>query len=234
MCVRKRRDLLLRTLAVLVIFGLCFLLDRRMRPAFGPERFGAEQVVILDAGHGGEDGGAVSVRGAKESRINLEIVQRMEQVFVFLGTSPILTREDDRSLHDPEAETLREKKVSDLKNRAALFQSYGDVPAVSIHQNTYPEGRYRGCQVFYAPTEGSKELAELVQADIKNHLQPENSREAKAIPENVYLMNHIPNPAILVECGFLTNPEEESLLQTPAYQKQLAMIVCSAVTKAEG
>lgn len=223
--------MLWRALIVLLFFLICVIWEHKLSPVFAPGHSLSVKQILLDAGHGGEDGGALSVSGVKESQINLQIVKRMEQVFAFLGTVPILTREEDCSIHDSEAVTLREKKVSDLKKRVAIFQEHSGVTAISVHQNTYPEGKYRGCQVFYAPTEGSKELAETVQSEVKTYLQPDNARSAKQVPDTVYLMNHIENLAILVECGFLTNPEEEQLLQTDSYQKQFAIVVCSALTK---
>ena len=185
-------------------------------------------VLVLDAGHGGEDGGAVSVSGIAESQINLAIVLNMRDVLGLYGVDPILLREEDVSLHDGDADTLREKKASDLKNRVKLIEGLDCATLVSIHQNTYPNPRYQGAQVFFAPTEGSKELAEYFQKFIQAELQPDNQRSFKQIPETVYLMNHITCPGILVECGFLTNPEEEAKLRDPSYQKQLASVLAGA------
>ena len=184
--------------------------------------------LILDAGHGGEDGGAVSITGVPESLINLEIVRKMDCVLSFCGVAPVLLRSDDRSLHDTNAVTLREKKVSDLKNRVTIIEHTDGAALISIHQNSYPDGRYRGTQVFYAPTAGSQALAEQLQRKVVHTLQPENMRECKPIPDTVYLLNHVSCPAVLVECGFLTNKEEEQLLQTHSYQKKLAITLCSA------
>lgn len=184
--------------------------------------------LILDAGHGGEDGGAVSITGVPESLINLDIVLKMDGILGFCGEAPVLLRAEDRSLHDDSAVTLREKKVSDLKNRVAAIQSVDGAVLVSIHQNSYPDGRYRGTQVFYAPTEGSLALAKQIQDQVVHILQPENTRECKLIPDTVYLLNHIACPAVLVECGFLTSPEEERLLREETYQKKLAMTLCAA------
>ena len=140
----------------------------------------------------------------------------------------MVLREEDISLHDNSAVSLREKKVSDLKNRVAAIEEQRGATLLSIHQNTYPNGRYHGAQAFYAPTEGSKELAEHIQAAIRSTLQPDNERAVKQIPDTVYLMNHISCPAVLVECGFLTNPGEEALLLDPDYQKQLAAVLAGA------
>ena len=184
--------------------------------------------LVLDAGHGGEDGGAVSVTGVPESRVNLEIVQKLRDTLALYGVDPVVLREEDVSLHDPEASTLREKKRSDLKNRVRAVEAVEGGTLLSIHQNSYPGSQYRGAQVFYAPTGGSRELAELLQTALREELQPDNDRQAKPIPESVYLMNHVSCPAVLVECGFLTNPEEEALLRDGGYQRRLALVLASA------
>lgn len=201
---------------------------KKSTPAVEPIVVGTAGTLILDAGHGGEDGGAVSLTGVPESQINLEIVQRMEDLLGLYGSAPVLLREEDVSLHDDTAVTLREKKVSDLKNRAEMIAAQENAVLISIHQNTYTDGQYRGTQVFYAPTEGSKELAAQLQQTVRSALQPENSRQEKAIPNTVYLLNHITCPGVLVECGFLTNGEEEALLREAGYQKKLAAALVSA------
>ena len=184
--------------------------------------------LVLDAGHGGEDGGAVSDSGTVESQINLAIVLNLRDVLGLYGVDPVLLREEDVSLHDENADTLREKKASDLKNRVKAIEGMEEATLISVHQNTYPNSRYRGAQVFFAPTEGSKELAEYFQTFIQTELQPDNQRTSKQIPETVYLMNHISCPGILVECGFLTSPEEEANLRNPGYQRQFASVLAGA------
>ena len=222
--------------ALLAVWGLLILavgrLEGLMVPAVRPVSARAAPL-ILDAGHGGEDGGAVSVTGAPESRINLEIVQRLRDTLALYGVDPVVLREADVSLHDPEASNLREKKRSDLKNRVRAVEAVEGGTLLSIHQNSYPGSQYRGAQAFYAPTGGSRELAEQVQTALREKLQPDNSRQAKPVPESVYLMNHVSCPAVLVECGFLTNPEEEVLLRDGGYQKQLAAVLAGAWLTAE-
>ena len=184
--------------------------------------------LILDAGHGGEDGGAVSITGMPESQINLAIVKKMDAILGFYGECPILTRDSDRSLHDEGAVTLREKKVSDLKRRTEIVNETEGGVLISIHQNSFQSPKYQGTQVFYGNVDGSQELALHIQEAIWRTIQPDNSREVKEIAENVYLMNHIECPAVLVECGFLTNPEEEKQLRDADYQKQLAAVLSAA------
>ena len=224
--------------ALLAVWGLLTFalgrLDGLIAPAVRPVSVTRAAPLILDAGHGGEDGGAVSVTGVPESRVNLEIVQKLRDTLALYGVNPVVLREEDVSLHDPEASTLREKKRSDLKNRVRAVEAVEGGTLLSIHQNSYPGSQYRGAQVFYAPTGGSRELAELLQTALREELQPDNDRQAKPIPESVYLMNHVSCPAVLVECGFLTNPEEEALLRDGGYQRQLAAVLAGAWLTAQG
>lgn len=195
-------------------------------PTLSAARFDTETVVI-DAGHGGEDGGAVSATGVAESGINLAIAKKLDLLFGLYGVRTDLLRTEDISLHDSGAETLREKKVSDLHNRVARIESVENATLISIHQNTYPSAKYRGAQVFYANSETSLPLAQAAQ-DALRLVDPDNTRKPAKISESVYLMNHITCRAILVECGFLSNPEEDLLLQSPAYQLKLAGALCGA------
>lgn len=184
--------------------------------------------LILDAGHGGEDGGAVSVTGVAESNINLAVVLRMDQLLGFYGVAPILIRDRDISVYDPGCETLRQKKVSDLHNRVAVIEGVENAVVISIHQNTFSNSAYHGAQVFFREGEESKALAELTQKALREGVDPENRRTPTKIPDSVYLMKHISCPAILVECGFLSNPAEEARLRDNVYQTKLALCVAAA------
>ena len=217
---------LLGTLLLLVL--ALSRLNSLMEPAASPVALRNTRPLVLDAGHGGEDGGAVSLTGVPESQINLAIVLKLRDVLGLYGVDPVVLREEDVSLHDGSADTLREKKRSDLKNRVAAIEAVEGGTLLSIHQNTYTSSRYHGSHVFYAPTEGSQELAEHFQNSIKAALQPENERAVKRIPDTVYIMNHVTCPAVLIECGFLTNPEEESLLRDEGYQRRLSAVVAAA------
>lgn len=186
------------------------------------------ELLIIDAGHGGEDGGAVSLSGVAESGINLSIALKLDQILGLYGTAPILLRSDDRSLHDPDAQTLREKKVSDLHNRVDFIEAHPGATLISIHQNTFQSAKYHGAQVFYSPTPDSQPLAALTQELLRQTLDPSNDRVPARIPESVYLMNHISCRAILVECGFLSNPEEDQLLQSEEYQRKIAAALAAA------
>ena len=177
-----------------------------------------------------EDGGAVSPSGTVESGINLEIALRLDAILGLYGADTVLLRTEDISLHDPDAQTLREKKASDLHNRVEMVESIPNALLVSIHQNTYTGSRrYHGAQVFYEDEVSSRQLAEHAQEILRQSLDPANTRQAAKLPGTVYLMEHITCPAILVECGFLSNPEEDALLRTAAYQTKLAAALASAL-----
>lgn len=184
-----------------------------------------EHTLIIDPGHGGEDGGTVSAAGQTESAVNLAIALRLDQLMGFYGVPAVLTRDSDVSIHDEGARTLREKKASDLKNRVALINSIENATLISIHQNSFPNYRYHGAQVFYGRGAGSQPLANYIQSAMQAALDPENNRAPQKIQSTVYLMKNISCRAVLVECGFLSNPEEEKLLQEKAYQMKLAMVL---------
>lgn len=185
-------------------------------------------VIVLDPGHGGEDGGAVSANGVRESGLNLEISLRTRDLLRFLGVPVVMTRETDLSIHSPEAATVSEKKISDLKNRVAIVSDTENPILVSIHQNMFAESKYYGTQLFYADSEPSRQLAEALQALFAAELDPSNHRRAKPC-ENVYLLSKISCPGVLVECGFLSNPKEEALLQSAEYQKKLAAVLAAGL-----
>lgn len=184
--------------------------------------------LVLDAGHGGEDGGASSAAGDKESDVNLGIVLRLDQIMGLCDVPAVLTRDGDYAIYDPGSQTLRQKKVSDLHNRVALIESLDRPILISIHQNSYPDPRYSGAQVFYGKAEGSQRLGEHTQEVLRLCLDQSNDRKAKKIPDTVYLMKHITCPAVLVECGFMSNGEEASLLLTAGYQKKVAAALAGA------
>lgn len=200
--------------------------------ALAPARLPQRQLV-LDAGHGGEDGGAISITGVSESQINLAVTLKLDQLLGLYGLSPVVLREEDRSLHDDTAKTIREKKVSDLHNRVSTIESIENALVVSIHQNTFSNPVYHGAQVFFRAGEESRELADAVQNALREALEPENRRKAAKIPDSVYLMKHITCPAILVECGFLSNAAEEAKLRSGGYQTQLSLCLVSGILRYE-
>lgn len=187
-----------------------------------------ERVVIVDAGHGGEDGGAVAADGTKESGINLAIAEKLGELLPFLGIETVLTRTEDVSLHDESAETLRQKKVSDLKNRTAFVNGMENAVLLSIHQNSLPsDARVRGAQAFYAKTKGSDTLAKALQSTLNKAINGSKPKSERAIYSGVYLMENVERPAVLVECGFLSNAEESKVLTTENHQKVLALAIAA-------
>ena len=182
--------------------------------------------IIIDPGHGGEDGGAISCTGIAESQYNLDIALRLNDLFQLLGYDTTMIRTTDRSVYIS-GDTIAAKKVSDLRQRAKIVNETEKGILVSIHQNTFQDGRYSGAQVFYGSKGESRDLAELVQRSIIDTINLGSNRQIKKA-DGIYLMEHIDRTGILVECGFLSNPEEEAKLRDPAYQKKLCVVICAA------
>ena len=189
-----------------------------------PER---SHCIIIDAGHGGVDGGATSCTGIPESAYNLEIALRLNDLFRLLGYDTRMIRSTDISVYT-KGETIAQKKISDLKERVRITNETENSLLISIHQNTFPDSRYSGAQVFYASTEGSKVLAGQLQTAFIDALNPGNRRQCKK-SDGIYLMEHIIRPGILVECGFLSNPQEEANLRNREYQQKLCCVIASIV-----
>lgn len=200
-----------------------FLGNRTVTAVSGMLPAGGKRCIVIDPGHGGEDGGAVSCTGKNESSFNLEIALRLDDLLHLLGAETRMIRNTDTAVYT-KGETIAQKKVSDLKERVRIANSIGNTLLISIHQNTFPEGKYSGAQVFYARTAGSEALAKSLQTALITNLNPGSSREAKQ-GSGIYLMDKLEIPGILVECGFLSNSREEALLKTPEYQKKLCCII---------
>lgn len=184
--------------------------------------------IVIDAGHGDPDGGAVSCTGIHESVINLQIAQRLDDLLHLLGYDTVMIRDDANSVYI-EGETIGQKKVSDLKERVRIVNETENAILLSIHQNHYTDSRYSGAQMFYAPSEGSRELAEALQAAFVGHLNPGSSRQAQKAA-GIYLMEHAEHTAVLVECGFLSNPTEEAKLRDCEYQKKVCCVIASGLS----
>lgn len=212
-------------LGATVAAGLRQIYITRPRPTAEIVRTGRNaRTLILDPGHGGADGGAVSVTGTYESAINLQIALRCRELCGLFGVNARMTRESEQLAYPEEAATIRAKKVWDTKTRTELVNSSEAPVLISIHQNKYTTATPHGCQVFYAPTEGSLELAQKLQAEL-TAATGESKRNAVRIGEGIYLMNHVTCPAILVECGFVSNAVEAHRLEDPEYQLKLASVI---------
>ena len=188
-------------------------------------------VIIVDAGHGGFDGGASTQDGVSEKGINLNIALHLKEYLNFFGFNVVMTRETDTSTEDAGLTTIRSKKSSDLHNRMELMQNTENAIFVSIHQNHFSSPKYYGAQVFYSKnfSEKSSYLAESIQESIVYFLQPNNTRQIKPCGTSVYLINNAVKPAVLVECGFLSNYEESEKLKTEEYQKQMALSIAVGI-----
>lgn len=185
--------------------------------------------IILDPGHGGFDGGAVCNK-VVEKDINLGISLKLRDLFRVCGYRVVMTREEDVSTADDSAgNTTRKRKVSDMHNRLKKMQAHNNAVFISIHQNKFQQSKYYGAQVFYSPNHpGSQQLAKGIQDSFKALLQPENQREIKKAGSELFLLYNAKQPAVLVECGFLSNPQECQKLTQQGYQKQVALAVLSA------
>lgn len=185
--------------------------------------------IIIDPGHGGEDGGATSCTGKLESEYNLEISKRLDDLFHLLGYETYMIRTTDTSVYT-KGDTIAQKKVSDLKERVRIVNETEKAILLSIHQNNFPDNRYSGAQVFYAASEGSQILAKQIQDTFVQSLNQGSNRKCKP-SRGVYLMEHIRRTGVLIECGFLSNSEEEAKLRDPNYQKKICCVIAAAISQ---
>lgn len=192
------------------------------------------RVLVIDAGHGGLDGGAVSVTGRYESRINLEIALRLRDLAAFLGVPAVMTRDSEELTYPQEFTTIAARKKWDTARRVEMADSMGNVIFLSIHQNFFPSAKPRGPQVLYARDDVSRELGERLQELLTTTLLPESRRVAVPADKGIYIMSHVHCPAVLVECGFLSHPMEAALLENDTYQKKLAVLLMAGVLEYTG
>ena len=187
-----------------------------------------KHTIVLDAGHGGIDGGTSSATGRLESTYNLEIALCLNDLLALLGYETKLVRDSDSSVYT-KGETIAQKKVSDLKERVRIVNSANCALLVSIHQNHFPQAQYSGAQVFYAPTERSENIARALQNALTQSINIGSTRRIKKA-DNIYLMQHIHCPGVLIECGFISNPQEAYLLAERTYQKNLCSVIACAIS----
>ena len=188
--------------------------------------------IVIDAGHGGEDGGTVGINGVYEKDLNLDISFFLRDMLTSRGYDVILTRSEDILLYDRSVDFNGRKKALDLTARVEIARKYEECVFISIHMNAFSDAKYSGLQVYYSKNdERSALLAEAIQALIKETLQPMNKRKTKVAGENIFILDKIESPAILIECGFLSNHEECDLLSTNKYKQKLALIISLAIEK---
>lgn len=187
-------------------------------------------IVVIDAGHGGEDGGAVGKNGIYEKDLNLSIAKHLNEMLRACGVQTVMTRTEDILLYDRNSDYKGQKKVQDLATRREIAERYENAVFISIHMNAFPEAQYSGLQVYYSKNDpNSSLLAQTVQAMVKNTLLPENDRTIKPAGSNIYLLDRLDCPAVLIECGFLSNPEECERLSKETYRLQLARVLCASI-----
>lgn len=215
-------------LVVILFIAIAAGTDQAVSTALQRGGVDREYILIIDPGHGGVDGGATSCTGVLESQINLEISLKLRDMLQLLGHKTQMIRTTDISIYT-RGETIAAKKVSDLRERVRIVNETEDAVLISIHQNTFSDSRYSGAQVFYPQTEGSQKLAEALQNALIQTINPTSNRKAKKA-QGVYLMEHIEKPGILIECGFLSNAQEEAKLRDPDYQKKLCAVIAASVS----
>lgn len=183
--------------------------------------------VVVDAGHGGIDGGAVGYAGTLEKDLNLDIALKCELLMGLVGVDVVMTRREDVSIDDGTGATIARRKADDIKARVAIANAGADA-LVSIHMNSFTNPKYWGTQTFYSKNNAkSLDLAENLQAAARTLLAPDNARETKQAEDSIYLMKNVTVPAVIIECGFITNPEEEARLCTEEYRKAVAVAICA-------
>lgn len=190
-------------------------------------------VMIIDPGHGGKDGGAVSVSGTVESAINWSISRRLNDLARFMGIPTVMTRQTESIDYPAELTTISACKKWDTRQRTALINSTENGILVSIHQNFFPSGQPHGAQVLYSADEASQQLGAAMQEALEA-LLPENRRTAAPAPKNNYIMSHVQCPAVLIECGFISNRQEAAMLENDVYQKKLTAVIAAAFSQYTG
>ncbi|MDE6731805.1 MAG: N-acetylmuramoyl-L-alanine amidase, partial [Oscillospiraceae bacterium] len=186
-------------------------------------------VIVLDAGHGGLDSGAVGKAGTLEKDVNLSVVLTLREMFQMSGFEVVLTRDKDISIYDDGVVGIRNQKLNDMDNRLKIIQSYPDSIFLCVHQNNYTDPQYFGGQMFYNTNHpDNRTLAQIMQNRFAQ-LQPGNDREIKLSGEELFLLKTNKNPSLMIECGFLSNPEEEQKLATWEYQQKVAFTIYSGV-----
>ena len=219
---------------ILLIWISAFMLSDQKNNDLSPT--GSEKdslpVIVIDAGHGGEDGGAVGVDGTLEKDVNLHIAMQLNDILQSMGYKTVMTRTEDILLYDKNSDYHGQKKVQDLATRKRIAEQYDNVVFVSIHMNAFPTEKYHGMQVYYSKNNiKSQQLANSIQSLTTHTLQPDNTRKIKPTNGNIYLLDRLNCPAVLVECGFLSNREECARLANEAYQKKMAFALAFSITQ---
>ena len=220
-----------------ILFAILFGVAEATRPkkeldVLNNENSSPPKTVILDAGHGGEDGGASNKDGLLEKDLNLALALAMRDILTANGVKVVLTRETDTLLYDRNVDFQGRKKMLDMAARLKIAQDSSDAVFISLHMNTYPHPSCEGVQVWYSDNnDASLELAKTIHSTTQEFLQPENDRPVKRSGSSIYLLHHLECPAVLVECGFLSSPSESVLLGDEGYRQQLALTLCMGILR---
>lgn len=215
-------------IACFVTLAVCARLTERALPTSGEPSSG-KPVIVIDAGHGGLDSGAVGKGGTLEKDVNLSVVLTLRDMFQMSGFEVVLTRDQDISIYDDGVVGIRNQKLNDMDNRLKIIQSYPDSIFLCVHQNNFTDPQYFGGQMFYNNNHpDNRTLAQIMQNRFAQ-LQPGNDREIKLSGDELFLLKSNKNPSLMIECGFLSNPEEEQLLSTWEYQQKVAFTIFSGV-----
>lgn len=228
MKINKRSfKLTLSMIGCFVLLAICARITERALPTAA--EVSDKPVIVLDAGHGGMDSGAVGVTGVLEKDVNLSIVLTLRDMFEMSGFNVVLTRNEDISIYDPGITGIRNQKLNDMDNRLKIIQTYPDSIFLCIHQNNFTDPQYFGGQMFYNNNNpNNRTLAQIMQNRFAI-LQPGNDREIKLSGEELFLLKSNKNPSLMIECGFLSNPEEEADLSTWEYQQKVAFTILGGV-----
>ena len=213
----------------LVIIFLAFILNETQYSSSDSLMSINFPVIIIDAGHGGEDGGAVAVDGTYEKDLNLQISRKLNDVMSVLGYKTTMIRTADTDLHTI-GNSIRERKVSDIRNRFDIMKKSGNSLYISIHQNKFSDSTVNGAQTFYSPNNNeSKLLADFIQKSIASQLQKGNNRVIKRSGTDIFLLYNATKPAVMVECGFISNPSDLNNLKNAKYQNEMALSIAMGI-----
>lgn len=203
-----------------------YIIDIKSEMAFSDM---TNAIVVCDAGHGSPDGGAVGISGTLEKDVNLAITQKVAEILENRGIAVIMTRNSDNGIYDSDADTIRQKKISDMHKRLDIVNGSRADLFVSIHMNAFSDSDAKGVHVFYNKDNDTLKIAANMMKDRIEYITGAESHEVKPTPDGLYLMQKSEVPAILVECGFLSNPEEDALLQDEKYQSKMAWAIADAI-----
>lgn len=217
--------------AITITILIAMLNNNKVVPAYTVPDNGI--TIILDPGHGGIDGGAVGYdEQTIEKDLNLSIALKLRDFLIVGGYNVVLTREDDRLIFDDGIKTIKKQKTSDIRNRLRIINEHPEALFISIHQNKFTQSKYNGAQVFYGrKNSDSQILAQAIQRSFRAMLQPDNAREVKKTGKEIYLLYHSDIPSVMVECGFLSNPEECENLKTDEYQNNVAFVIYAGLSQ---